>query len=125
MIEEKIRSLLSQQGKKVKDLCAYIDMSDTALRKIYARNSCEMSTLKKIAEFFNVSPCYFFDNQQQQIVNATNDSIAVAGNATNVNSFKAIQEMIGEVAAQRKLTERAMAQIENLVGVISALSKHN
>ena len=43
----------------------------------------------------------------------------------NVNSFRAIQEMLSEITAQRKMTEKAMEQIERLVGVISELSKHN
>jgi len=125
MIEEKVKGLLQAQNKRVKDLCAYIEMSDTALRKMYARDSCEVSTLIKIANFFNVSPSYFFDDKGAVSVNASNDSIAVGGNAHNVNSFKAIQEMIAEVAAQRRLTEKAMSQIEKLVGVIDQLSKHN
>lgn len=98
MIEEKVNGLLQQQDKKVKDLCAYIDQSDTALRKIYARDSCEVSTLIRIAQFFSVSPCYFFDDAGGVSVSAGNDSIAVGGNAHNVNSFKAIQEMTSEVS---------------------------
>ena len=125
MIEEQIKSLLAQQNKKVKDLCAYIDLTDTGLRKIYARDSCEISTLKKIANFFNVSPCIFFEGQGMTTVQASNDSIAVAGNASNVNSYKAIQELLTETTAQRKMTEKAMEQIDRLVGVISELSKHN
>ena len=125
MIEEQIKSLLAQQNKKVKDLCAYIDLTDTGLRKIYARDSCEISTLKKIANFFNVSPCIFFEGQGMTTVQASNDSIAVAGNASNVNSYKAIQELLAEITAQRKMTEKSMEQIDRLVGVISELSKHN
>lgn len=125
MIEEQIKALLAQQNKKVKDLCAYIDLTDTGLRKIYARDSCEISTLKKIANFFNVSPCIFFEGQGMTTVQASNDSIAVAGNASNVNSYKAIQELLTETTAQRKMTEKAMEQIDRLVGVISELSKHN
>lgn len=100
-------------------------MTDTALRKMYARDSCEVSTLKKIANFFMVSPCYFFDDGGSVSVSASQDSIAVGGNAHNVNSFKAIQEMIEEVAAQRKLTEKALEQVDRLVGVIDRLSKQN
>ncbi len=125
MLEEKIRGLLQTQNKKVKDLCAFIDMTDTALRKIYARDSCEVSTLIKIANFFSVSPCFFFEDKGSVAVSATVGSVAVNGNATNVNSFKAIQEMISEVSAQRKLTEDAMRQIDKLVGVIEVMSKHN
>lgn len=125
MLEERIKRLLSEQNKKVKDMCAYIDMTDTAVRKIYARDSCEISTLKKIANFFNVSPCYFFESSDSRSVHATHNSIAVGGNANDINSFRAIQEMIGEVAAQRKMTEKALEQVERLVGVIEKLSNQN
>lgn len=125
MLEERIKRLLSEQNKKVKDLCAYIDMTDTAVRKMYARDSCEISTLKKIANFFNVSPCYFFESGDSRSVHATHNSIAVGGNANDINSFRAIQEMIGEVAAQRKMTEKALEQVERLVGVIEKLSNQN
>lgn len=125
MLETKIKTLLSEQNKKVKDLCSYIGMTDTALRKMYARDSCEISTLKKIANFFMVSPCYFLDDNNGVSVHASQDSIAVGGNAHNVNSFKAISEMIAEVSAQRRLTEKAMEQIDRLTGVIAAMSKQN
>lgn len=125
MIEERIKELLNQQNKKLKDLCQFIDITDTGLRKIYARDSCELSTLKKIANFFNVKPTYFLDSNSSVNIHADNDSIAVGGNASNINSFKTIQKMIDEISAQRKLTEKAMEQIEKLVGVISDISKQN
>lgn len=125
MIEERIKELLNQQNKKLKDLCQFIDITDTGLRKIYARDSCELSTLKKIANFFNVNPTYFLDSNSSVNIHADNDSIAVGGNASNINSFKTIQKMIDEISAQRKLTEKAMEQIEKLVGVISDISKQN
>lgn len=125
MLEERIKMLLAEQNKKVKDLCAYIDMTDTAVRKMYARDSCEISTLKKIANFFNVSPCSFFESADGRSVHATHNSIAVGGNANDINSFRAIQEMVGEIAAQRKMTEKALEQVERLVGVIEKLSNQN
>lgn len=125
MLEERIKQLLSEQNKKVKDLCAYIEMTDTAVRKMYARDSCEISTLKKIANFFSVSPCYFFENGDGRSVLASHNSIAVGGNANDINSFCTIQEMIAEIAAQRKMTEKALEQVERLVGVIEKLSNQN
>lgn len=125
MIEERVKTLLSEQSKKVKDLCSYIQMTDTALRKIYARDSCEVSTLKKIANFFNVSPCSFFEDNKDVHVQAGEGGMAIGGNANNVNSFRAISEMVGEVSAQRRLTEKAMEQIDRLVGVIAAMQNHN
>lgn len=125
MIEQIIKTLLREQNKRVKDLCAHIGITDAGLRKIYGRDSCEMSTLRKIATFFDVSPSLFFGEENNPSVSAGNDSIAVGGNASNVNTytFKVLEDMVAEIAAQRRLTERAMEQANILVSAIENLSK--
>lgn len=55
MLKDKIKKYLSNQRRTVKELADYIGMSDTAIRNIYSRNSCELSTLRKIADFFGVA----------------------------------------------------------------------
>jgi len=122
MLEEKIKRLLTEQNKKVKDLCSYIEMTDTGLRKMYARDSCELAVLKKIAAFFEVSPSYFIE---EPTVFASDGSIAVNGNATDVNSFKVIRAMLDEMAAQRQLTETALEQIKLLVGFITQTDRNS
>lgn len=52
-----------------------------------------------------------------------NNNTSVAGNSNNVNSSSTIDKAIDEISAQRKLTEKAMAQIEKLVDIINQLSK--
>lgn len=54
MLKDKIQGLLTSQRRTVKELANHVGMSDTAIRNIYSRDSCELSTLRKIAEFFNV-----------------------------------------------------------------------
>lgn len=84
MIEEKIKLLLDKQNRKMKDLCAYIEITDSGMRKIFKRDSCEISDLKKIAAFFNVR-CSFFMEEGGENVIADNNSIAVSGNENNIN----------------------------------------
>lgn len=122
MLEERIKRLLTEQNKKVKDLCSYIEMTDTGLRKMYARDSCELAVLKKIAAFFEVSPSYFIE---EPTVFASDGSIAVNDNATDVNSFKVIRAMLDEMAAQRQLTETALEQIKLLVGFITKTDRNS
>lgn len=55
MLKDKIQGLLTAQRRTVKDLAKHVGMSDTAIRNIYTRDSCELSTLRKMAEFFGVS----------------------------------------------------------------------
>lgn len=54
MLKDKIQGLLTSQRRTVKELANHVGMSDTAIRNIYSRDSCELSTLRKIAEFFDV-----------------------------------------------------------------------
>lgn len=54
MLKDKIQALLTNQRRTVKELAKHIEMSDTAIRNIYQRDSCELSTLRKIADFFGV-----------------------------------------------------------------------
>lgn len=54
MLKDKIQGLLTGQRRTVKELSKHIGMSDTAIRNIYSRDSCELSTLRKIADFFGV-----------------------------------------------------------------------
>lgn len=123
MLKDKIQTLLSEQNKKVKDLCAYIEVTDTGLRKMYARDSCELSTLKKIADFFSVSPSFFIEAPTS--VFAADGSVAVNGNAQEINSFKTIHVMLEEMAAQRKLTEKALDKISQMVDFITGSDKQN
>lgn len=54
MLKDKIQGHLTEQRRTVKELAKHIGMSDTAIRNMYTRDSCELSTLRKIAEFFGV-----------------------------------------------------------------------
>lgn len=61
--ESKVKKLLEEQGKTLVALCKHIDVSDPGIRKMFKRGSCEVTTLEKIADFFSVSPTYFFDEK--------------------------------------------------------------
>ncbi len=58
-IEEKVRSLLREQDKSLARLCAYIGMTTTGLHKVFVRDTCNINTLTKIAEYFSVPVAYF------------------------------------------------------------------
>lgn len=54
MLKQKIQGLLKAQRRTVKELAKHIEMSDTAISNIYARDSCELATLRKMSDFFDV-----------------------------------------------------------------------
>lgn len=105
MLKEKILILLKRQKKTQKELCASIGISDTGLRKILARDSCETSLLKKIARVLDVPIAYFFDESGGSAV-ATGDFSAASVNgdasvstdcqAVLKEKVKALELLIGE-----------------------------
>lgn len=112
MLESKIRGLLKAQNKLVKDLCNHIDMSDTALRKIYSRNSCEVSTLVKIADFFNVPPSYFFAQQDEVNDNAVINNLTYRlRNTANWLIYRGIAENDKDLANILGYTKSSFIQI--------------
>ncbi len=58
-IEVKVKGLLREQHKLLASLCSFVGMTDPGLRKVFVRDTCNIDTLKKIAEFFSVPVAYF------------------------------------------------------------------
>lgn len=67
MLKNKIQGFLTTQRRTVKELAKHVGMSDTAIRNIYSRDSCELSTLRKIAEFFNIPVTELLEESDIQI----------------------------------------------------------
>ena len=67
MLKDKIQGFLTVQRRTLKELAKYVGMSDTAIRNIYSRDSCELSTLRKIAEFFKVPVTELLEESDIQI----------------------------------------------------------
>ncbi len=58
-IGEKVRALLSEQHKRLIGLCEYVGITDPGMRKVFDRDSCNISVLQKMAEYFHVPVSYF------------------------------------------------------------------
>ncbi len=58
-IGEKVRTLLSEQNKRLIGLCEYVGITDPGIRKVFDRDSCNISVLQKMAEYFHVPVSYF------------------------------------------------------------------
>ncbi len=120
MIQEKVKHLLKDQNKKMKDLCAYIQITDAGLRKIFMRDSCELDTLNKISNFFNISPAYFFDDANNSAM-AYENSIAIAGNQNKVNSET--EKFMDIISSQSTQITKSQEQIDRLIGIIESQTK--
>ncbi len=59
-LEERVRALLKEQHKTTSGLAQYVGISETHIQRIFARNSCSLATLRKIADYFKVPVSHFF-----------------------------------------------------------------
>ncbi len=55
----KVRALLKKQNKKLVGLCEYVGMTEAGMRKVFERDTCNISALVKIAEYLGVSVNHF------------------------------------------------------------------
>lgn len=64
-LETKIKELLRWKNVTHKQFCEAIGITDAGMRKIYARNSMEVSLLLKVAEFFEIPVSDFFEKERK------------------------------------------------------------
>ena len=98
MLKDKIQQHLTAQRRTVKELSKHIGMSDTAVRNIYARDSCELTTLRKIADFFGVSVTEFLEESDLRInIKEVDDSFNPGQNDTET-----VKKLTDIIDSQRK-----------------------
>lgn len=115
MLEDKIKLLLDKKGRKMKDLCDYVGITDSGMRKIYKRDSCELSVLKKISAFFEVKTSFFFEEGDYSAM-ADNNSIAVAGNENHINNET--EKFLTVIQYQSNQLTKSQEQIDRLLSII-------
>ena len=108
--ETKIKNLCRANNVTQKQLYESLGISDAGMRKMFARNSCEVSFLEKIAAYFHVPVCYFFDEEKQSAVASGDSSIAVNNITGNIEAgdTSALQERV-------KLLEQLLAERERII----------
>lgn len=63
----KIKELSKSQKMTLKELSEKINITEQGLHNIISKNTCNLSTLSKIAEALGVSESVFFDSNTQEI----------------------------------------------------------
>ncbi len=58
-IGKKVRVLLKEQHKTIIDLSRHVGMTDAGIRKMFERDTCNISTLIKIADYLGVPVNHF------------------------------------------------------------------
>lgn len=108
--EDNVKRLCREHNCTQKELYAAIGVTDAGMRKMFARNSCEITLLEKIADYFKVPVNYFFDGD---VITASNNSLAIKGNGNNANSDH------GQFLA---LLSKKDEQIDRLLSIIETIS---
>ncbi len=90
-IGEKVKTLLKTQNKKFVNLCKYVGKTDSGMRKMFDRDTCNISVIAKMAEYFDVPMSYFLPEDSKTSV--------------DLNKDKEIQYLKGKVAAYEKAIE--------------------
>ncbi len=64
-IGDKVKSLLRSQRKKMWEMCQYVGMSAPGMHRVFERDSCRITVLLKMSEFFNVPINYFLPEDKR------------------------------------------------------------
>lgn len=110
VFETKIKELCRLNGTTQKQLYGAIGVTDAGMRKMYARNSCEVALLEKIADYFNVPITDFLDVEKQSVTNIGNGIISGSGSintdSATINRFIALlEEKDKQIARLLKIIE--------------------
>jgi len=126
MIISKLKELRKANKVTEKQLATACGMTVNGLRSIISRNDIKLSTLTKIAEYFNVPITYFFDENMQVTNNVVHNSNGnnivhgnVSGEGNNIgigqNEYKKEFEHLKEILAlKEEMIEMQRTLIKNL-----------
>ncbi len=62
---DKVRGLLRSQQKKMGAMCQYVGMTAPGMHRVFERDSCRITVLLKMSEFFNVPINYFLPEDKR------------------------------------------------------------
>ena len=113
-----IKEILRNAGVVQAELAAFLGTSPQNLNSALSGDNIKTGTLEQIARFIGKPVSYFYG--EGNTATASGDgSTAVAGVGNSVNDSL----LIDEIAAQRRLTEQALAQNGQLLKIIENLTK--
>lgn len=115
-----IRVLAVQKKIALSEVASRIGMSPQGLNKIINSNTTSCENLEKIAGVLGVPVGYFFDEEGDSI--NIGDGSPGAGKNNNVNAgmSEVLMRAFDEIAEQRRLTEKAQAQTDDLILILKS-----
>lgn len=122
-----IRVLAVQKKMSLSDIAAKVGISPQGLNKIINTSNTTIATLEKIAEALDVPVAYFFDEMNGDVI-SVGDNSPGAGKDNSVSLHTSNQSsnndvvirFIDEIAAQRRLAEKAQQQVDDLLQILKS-----
>lgn len=120
MTGEQVENILTSKGVKKVDVAEKLGMTIQNFCAIFRVKDVKSGTLERIAEASGVPLSEFYGIAPFNIANGDGNT-QVAGNGNTISSSeleKSLSKALEELAAQRKLTEKAQEQIDRLIGLL-------
>lgn len=113
---EDLKRLIIQSGLPLTKVAEALGISQQNLSGILSRDDIKTGTLEKVSEAIGTPVVYNF-GEASATVGGNGTAVAGVGNSVNDSM------LIDEIAAQRRLTEQALAQNGQLLNIIENLTK--
>ena len=120
MTGEAVKQILYLKGIKITELAERLGISQQNMSSQLTVKDIKTGTLERIAEASGVPLSEFYGIAPFNIANGDGNT-QVAGNGNTISSSeleKSLSKALEELAAQRKLTEKAQEQIDRLIGLL-------
>lgn len=118
----RLKNIIVDRDKTIKQVADSIGMSEANLYKCFKRGSIEIKHLLAIANYFNISVKYFFEDSPSGKANAasignSNTTIAVAEGGSNyeVTSRKQRENNGEKLFAENEMLKRLIAEKDLLI----------
>jgi len=114
-----IKEILKKNGFTVSGVAEKLGESNQNLFALLAKDDVRTSLVERISEVTGLPVSLFYGDTNIATASGENSS-AVAGNNNRVNMKP--DKFLEELAAQRRLTEKAMEQNSDLLGILKNLT---
>lgn len=118
---DKIKVLATAKKIKLSDVATAAGISYQQLNRIIRTQSTSIETMGKIADALGVPATYFIEECPSDIISIGNDSPGAGkGNTVNSETSEVLIRAFDEIAAQRRMTEKAQAQVDDLIAILKS-----
>lgn len=120
MSGEEVRQILYLKGVKITELAERLGESQANTSAMFKVQDIKTGTPERISKASEIPISEFYGVAPFNIANGDGNT-QVAGNGNTISSSeleKSLSKALEELAAQRKLTEKAQEQIDRLIGLL-------